>query len=530
MERWNKRKTELEKLDVPPNVRELVEGAATRYGDRQAWNFFESGETVTFQEAAKLARKAAGALAAIGVHKGSVVAVMLPNSPLYLATWLGLGYLGAIIAPVNGRYTTGEVEHVLKVSGASKLIVGQRYEELLSTIDSAVLPDRDIIDGVGTGPDSWASRVATADESFVPDDEPVADDPVSIQFTSGTTGFPKGCTLTHRSWLHSAVAFAGHVDEPIERFLCNQNLFYLDGQLITLVNLTRGTTTYYCAAPSVSKFDGWLRQYRIQEVFYFDPLFAAEPQGGPEEYDLRVIHIFGFNRKRHQELQDRYPGSVVRESYGMTEYAPALVMPMDADALNGSGSCGLPAPHTELRIVDESEQDVPRGTSGELILRGPGMMRGYYNNPTATGETIREGWLHTGDLFRQDEDGFYYIVGRKKDMIRRNAENIACVEVESVLRLHPGIREAAVVPVPDDVVGEEIKAYILPAGGPLDPGEIIDFCALHLAKFKVPRYVAFVDSFVMTESARVEKKRLVQGVEDLTADAFDASLARGVQA
>lgn len=521
--RWNQQRGEIEGIEMPRNIRALVEAAARLHGDRKAWDFFEADEATTFTEVAESAAKAANALRAVGVRKGSVVAVMLPNSVLFLATWLGLAYLGAVIAPVNGRYTAREVEHVLRVSGATKLIVGPRHDELSGALDPSVLAHVDLLDGGDGRSGPWAASVAASDPSFAPVDDVSSSDVSSVQFTSGTSGFPKGCLLTHGSWIYSATVFANYAGHSIERFLCNQHLFYLDGQFNTLVNLYRGTTTYYCSTPSVAKFDSWLRKYRIQSAFYFDPLFAAEPQGAPEDYDLRILHIAGFNKKRHQDLQDRYPGSIVRETFGMSEYAPSLVMPLDADALNGSGSCGLPAPHTRLRIVDEQGYDVVPGATGELLVQGPGMMLGYANNPEATADCIRDGWLHTGDLFRQDEHGFFYIVGRSKDMVRRNAENVACAEVETVLRLHPGVREAAVVPVPDETVGEEIKAYIQPAGPPVDPQDIVDFCAGHLAKFKVPRYIAFVDTFPMTESARVEKKKLVYGVDDLTAGAYDAA-------
>ncbi|MQB46114.1 AMP-binding protein [Rhizobium sp. ICMP 5592] len=526
---WEKRKLEIEGLPLPKNIGELVDVAADRFGENPAWNFFETGQVLTFNEVASLSRKAASALLTAGARPGTRIAVMVGNGPNYLGTWLGAARIGATIVPVNGRYTSRELEHVISKSGSKLLIVDAAnlavYEQLPET--NRPIGRHDVfVCGDLPGYRNWLQLVEESSGVPVVSDAD-ADDVMSIQFTSGTTGFPKGCMLPQRFWLNAAVGVSNSNDLEIERFLCNQMLFYLDGQYNAIICLYRGTTFFCCSKPSAAKFLDWIKEYRINEVFMFDALYKkAEPSPNDRENELKLVHIFGFNPKLHQELEARF-GAPARESFGMSEYAPALIMPLAADCMIGSASCGLAAPNTRLRIVDDFDEDVASGDVGELLIQSPGLMTGYAGDEEASHGALKGGWLHTGDLFRRDQHGYHYLVGRKKDMVRRNAENVACVEVESVLRMHPAVAEAAVVAVPDDVVGEEIKAYVLAtAGAPPEPEELLAFCGQHLAKFKIPRYIQFVDSFSITESSRVEKKKLVSGVTDLRAGSYDATMRR----
>jgi len=198
--------------------------------------------------------------------------------------------------------------------------------------------------------------------------------------------------------------------------------------------------------------------------------------------------------------------------------------------MTGSGSIGIPAPEVDVRIVDDSGADVPAGMTGELLVRGPGMFRGYLNRPEATEEALRGGWLRTGDLGREDERGFLYFAGRKKDVIRRSGQNLSAAEVEDALRAHPMIIDAAVIPVPDRERGEEVKAYVLLAGdaapGDLPGGKIVEFCAARLAWYKVPRYIEYrAADFPRTPSMRVRKEVLKAERADLTEGCWDRDRA-----
>lgn len=527
MRDWQNTLSGIEATPLPASLPALVDLSAKRYGDRIAWSFFERGENVTFSEAHLLSLRAAGALRKWGIYRGVNVAVMVENSPAYLVAWIALARLGAAIVPINTRYTSREVEHVLRLSHARLLIIDIALFSVVDGLEECVDLIRE--GGVITvgGPPSakdWASGLASSDP--IDDHNAVVnlDDVVNIQFTSGTTGFPKGCILTQRYWVQAAVSWGEYLGNGIRSAILNQRLFYIDGQFLALTCFYMGTTFHICSKPSAAKFGRWLRELQIDYCWYADPLFKTPPETGEMEGALKLMHIFGFSPANHAALERRY-GAIARESYGMSECAPALIMPLDSKVMVGSGSCGLPAPFTEIKIVDEAGNPVTRGELGELLIKSPSMMRGYYGDSVATAETIADGWLKTGDLFRQDEEGFFYITGRKKDMVRRNSENISCREVEEVIRQIPGVLEVAMVAVGDSMVGEEPKVYLQLKDGlsaaDVPPKVIVDFCLKQLAPFKRPRYIEYVKEFPLTESARVAKKAMIANIKDLRAGSYD---------
>jgi crotonobetaine/carnitine-CoA ligase len=214
----------------------------------------------------------------------------------------------------------------------------------------------------------------------------------------------------------------------------------------------------------------------------------------------------------------------------MTEIGSGMFVPLEDSHMTGTGSVGKPEPYREVRIVDEDGNDVSPGNVGELLIRGPGMFKGYYKKAKETTQAFTGDWFHTGDLFRQDQNGYYYIVGRKKDMVRRTGENISAAEVETVLKAHPKILDAAVVPVPDEVRREEVKAYVIPKPGEsvesVRPEEIIAFCLERIAKFKVPRFIEYKESFPRTPSQKVEKHKLIAEKKDLRSGCYDAEEKR----
>jgi crotonobetaine/carnitine-CoA ligase len=244
---------------------------------------------------------------------------------------------------------------------------------------------------------------------------------------------------------------------------------------------------------------------------------------------VRVAVCSGIPREIHAAMETRW-GCPWREGYGSTESGvDLLVLPEETDSV-GSGRMGRPVRGREAKVVDAQGRELPDGAVGELVLRGKDMMQGYWNNPAATAEKLVGGWLHTGDLVVRDEAGYFRLVGRTKDMIRRTGENIAAAEVEAVLCEHPAVRAAAVVPVPDELRGEEVKAFVqlqlgeTPATAP--PEALLEFVRSRLAPFKVPRFVEFVDRFPLTPSERVAKHELVRATGDPRARAYDAASRR----
>jgi len=514
---------------VPATIGDLLSDAIRTHGDATFLNFFEQGETLTFRQAgARIARLADG-FSQIGIGRGTHVAVMLPNIAAFPLTWLALARLGAVMVPVNNRYTARELRYVTGDAEARFLVIHADYTDLLRDGEEPFPVPAEAIIQVGGAAQAphrdWAALEASGDAGFAPDYEVSAGDLMNIQYTSGTTGFPKGCMQTHRYWTIAAVSAEAMVDFPITRILCAQFFYYLDPQLFLVMALRQGAIVFVANSLRASKFMPWVREHGIDFVFLFEPVFKQPEHADDANNALKLACTFGFTASNHAALEERF-ATTAREWYGMTECGSALYMPMDFTEIVGSGSCGIPAPFREVTIRDpETLQPVADGEVGELWVRGEGVMAGYYNKPQANAETFVDGWFRTGDLFRRDENGLHYIVGRVKDMIRRSAENIAAREIEAVLRTHPDIKEAAAVPVPDDYRGEEVKAYIQLAEGvtpeALPPEAIVAHCAGQLAAFKVPRYIAYRASFPYGPADRVEKHKVIAETDDLTLDAYD---------
>jgi crotonobetaine/carnitine-CoA ligase len=518
-------------LDVvtPENLGELLDATVRRSPDGLAWSFFERGESLTFVELRDYVNRAANALRRLGVRHGTNVAILSSNRVAFAAAWLALGRLGAVAVPVNTRYTAREVSYVLEDAEVDFLVVEEDRLPLFASIaprPARLDQSRVIVIGEAgaTGPSGWDALLAAESIRFEPFEPVRRDDLVSIQYTSGTTGFPKGCTLSHGYWMISAKVVVDDLGFKLERALYNQNFFYMDGPFIATMCLFAGASFFVVSSPSASRFVEWIRRFRIQYCFFFEALYKVPESPSDGDNRLELVHTFGFNKRHHADLERRFAVKA-REAYGMTEAGAILSMPIDAVHMVGSGSCGLPAVHREVAIMDELGRPVPRGDIGELWVRGPGLMQGYFKKPEANADVWRGDWLRTGDLFRQDERGYYHIVGRAKDMVRRNAENISCREVEEILRALPEIKESAVVPVPDERVGEEVKAYVMLQDGVererATPEHIIAHCERYLAPFKIPRYIEYRESFPMTDSERVEKKKLVVESADLRLGSYD---------
>lgn len=515
----------IEREPMPNDLAMLLDQAAERWPDRIALLFVDTDDRLSFAEFRAETLRAAAALATLGVAKGSHVAVMSHNCPQVPILWFALARIGAVQIPVNSRYTPRELAFAMETGDAEFLLIHRDLLPIYDGLEGGKLPPERVRVIAGADrPDAWETLLAGADPARAPRPRLYPEDPATIQFTSGTTGFPKGCVLTHRYWVTVAQVKKAMVEFDLKRALFNQNFFYLDGPILLLLAIHKGATLVMVWKPSATRFVEWARRYAIQYLYFFEPLYKQPER--PEDADtaLELVHIYGFNKSNHADLERRFRMKA-REAFGMTECGAAFVMPIETDHWVGSGSIGLPVAFREAMIADERGDPVPVGEPGELYVRGPGMMLGYYKNPEATAASFHKGWLKTGDLARKDANGFYYIVGRKKEMIRRNAENIAVREVEEVIRGIPAIEEVAVVPVPDPVVGEEVKAYVKlkPGADPAEAGPeaILAFCRERLAPFKLPRFIAFRDSFPMTDSSRVEKKKLLAEDPDLRRGCYD---------
>ena len=511
------RRRRIESEPLPANIAALIDEAADAAGDRLAWNFFESGEAITYSQLRRRVRGLAKSLAGIGVKKGTHVAVMLPNIAAFPLTWLAIGTLGAVMIPVNVGYQPRELRFVLDSGDAEFAIVDESYWPMLDGClgegGLRVARENVVVHGRGApGLHDWDALAQPSDEPHVAAETVGLDDLLNIQFTSGTTGFPKGCMLTQRYWLTSGKVNAFRDGRGYERILASTPFYYMDPQWLLLMTFYQRATLFVAARQSTSRFTSWLREHRIQFCLFPFLVYKNPPAADDRLDDLVRGNVYGLAPAVHAKIEERFD-FCAREAFGMTELGSAMFMPIEATDMVGSGSCGVPVPFRECRIVDADDRPVAPGEAGELCVRGPGILLGYYNNPEATAKALRGGWFHTGDLFRQDQRGYFYIVGRQKDMIRRSSENIAAREVEAVLNSFPVVLESAVVPVPDEVRGEEVKAYVvLRDGTGADEKamleQIVSGCQAQLARFKVPRYFTFRSELPKTASLKVAKEGL----------------------
>jgi crotonobetaine/carnitine-CoA ligase len=506
---WAERRSRIEAEPLPENLPALLRAVAAERPDHVALDFFEDAERLTYRALATRVSEFAAGLAAQGVGQGTHVAVMLPNVSAFPVTWLALATLGAVMVPVNGAYTPREIAYVVGDAEASMIVIDEAFLPSFEAMEDrpARLPDARVV-VLGTprpGQLSWADLRARGAASPPPPCPAGRDDLLNIQYTSGTTGFPKGCMLTHRYWLTIGKVNARRDGRIYERILAATPFFYMDPQWLMVMAFFQGGTLFVARRQSASRFMDWVRTH-------------------DRDNEIVRVNAYGLNKANHAAIEERFD-MVCREAFGMTEIGSGMFVPIEAADMVGSGTCGVPVPFRETKVVDDAGNEVAAGEEGELLVRGPGILLGYYRKPEATAEALRDGWFRTGDIFRKDARGFHFIVGRKKDMIRRAGENIAAGEVEAVLRTMPEIAEAAAVPVPDEQRREEVKVYVVLQPGvtpdALPPAAILAHCARNLAKFKVPRYVAYAQSLPKTASGKNAKHVLVKDVADLRVGAYD---------
>jgi crotonobetaine/carnitine-CoA ligase len=495
--------------DLPATLAEAVRTAAGRWAHRTAWTF-DPGEQLTFGDVARLTAGYAAALRERGVRPGDRVAVLLGNEPAFPLTWLALSLLGAAMVPVNTRYQVADAGHVLRTCDASAIVAGERFAGLLARLPGDLPAARRVLPAA-----EIAAEAARPGAPWPDSGDPDPAGTANIQFTSGTTGRPQGCVLSHRYWTTLAGSLVTEFPRLGEQdvMLTAQPFHYIDPQWNVAASLLSGAELVILDGFHPSTF--WAR-VRARRVTYFYclgamPALLLRMPAGPDDHDhaVRAVQSSAIPPDLHAQLEQRW-GVPWYETFGMTETGADLrVTDLDHDELVGTGCLGLPSAHRQARITGAGGEPAPAGQTGELELAGAGLMDGYFGDPAATAAAFRGGWFRTGDLAWMDAAGRVYHSGRLKDMIRRSGENVAAREVEDVLLTHPGIRLAAVTGVPDELRGEEVKAYYVPGGASeIAPAELARYCGQRLAAFKVPRYWQPAADLPRTDSERVAKKLL----------------------
>lgn len=499
------------------NVRDFLEDAARTVPD--APFLVHAGRSISYADFNNGVDRAASAWHGLGVRAGDRVAFMLENRPEFLWAWLGLAKLGAILIAINTRWQGDEIDGFLALTQPRFALIGPQFRDVFRSSGPAAGSIQQCLTLGSHEEMTDFSALRDRSTGQFPRPPLASGDPLSFISTSGTTGRPKAVVQTHGNYVLTGEGYAHWIElRQGERIYVCLPLFHINSQAYSVMGAIAARATIVLVERfSATSFWRDMAEYRINVFNYIGSMLAIllKREVTPEERGHAVRLTYGgpaFPGTVRQQLEERF-GLTLISGIGMSENTFGLIESLHEG--RKSGSLGKPRQHpdprikNEARVVDDHGHDVPRGEVGELIYRNPVLMKGYYRNSEETTRTIREGWLYTGDLVRQDEEGFFYFVDRKKDVIRVRGENVASAEVEAVLVEHPAVHEAAVVGVPSELTDEEVAAFVVPAtGSSVDTGALVEWCGRRLARFKVPRYIWSIDAFPRTETLRVEKHHL----------------------
>ncbi len=469
---------------------------------------FEGNEW-SYRELYHHAKKIAGYLQSHGYQKGDIIAQFMLNSDLFMAVYYGVQLAGCTVMPVNTKLAAPEVDYIFMHSEAKAIFYDDAIAQTLEATnyhfkEELNLQDiRSILEG-----DSFEG------EDFISLE---ADDTAVVMYTSGTTGKPKGVMLSHRNIYETAEIWSESMNMTHEdrMYICTP-LFHCAGSHVFAVpTMYRGGTVIIAESFSADHTLTHLVETEAT-IFFGVPAMYTILLNKPElkNYNFEHLRLFCYGAapmpyELVKRLKEAFPKVAVQNLYGQTENTPAATSLLDEAALIKIGSVGRPLARTDVKLVDAEGEEVPVGEVGEICVRGPQVMKGYLRNPEETSAAIRNGWLHSGDLGRFDEEGYLYIVDRKKDMIIRGGENIYPIEIEEVLYQMPEVLEAAVVGIPHEVYGEVAKAFVvLKEGASLTEVDILQHARTQLAKYKVPADIEFISSLPRNASGKVLKHTL----------------------
>ena len=493
------------------NLASNLSDTVRAYADRVAVRVDDA--TTTYAELDEASARVAGMLRQRGFKPGDRVGIMRPNVAEFAVTYYGVLRAGGVVVPMNPLLKRREVAYYLSDSGAGLIFAWHQFAD--EARGGAEHADADA-EAIVVDPASFGDLLASA----APDQE-VADrdseDTAVILYTSGTTGQPKGAELTHANLTSNAEVVRTDLirPRPEDVIFGGLPLFHAFGQTCTL-NVALSSGACLTMLPRFAA-DHALRIIAEHGVTVFEGVptmyvaLLAEPDRA--EYDVSALRlcISGGAALPVEVLRgfEKAFGCAVLEGYGLSETSPVASFNLP-DADRKPGSIGTPVSGVQMRVVDPDDHEVPQGEVGEIVIRGPNVMKGYWHRPEATAEAIRDGWFHTGDLARVDEDGYFFIVDRKKDLIIRGGYNIYPREIEEVLYEHPAVAEAAVIGVPHPALGEEVGAAVtLKAGASVAAEELRDHVKGLVAAYKYPRHVWIVDVLPKGPTGKIVKRDIV---------------------
>ena len=493
-------------------LKAMLDSRARRYPDRR-FALFEDGSTWTYGECLADVRSAAAALQRLGVKKGDRVIAWLPTGRAMILTWFAANYLGAVFVPLNTAYRGDVLAHVVNASEGRLMVA---HHSLVARLDDLALPHLQQVIAVGSGASTRHPNLTLLDETALQGDAGALDDSAeidhwdiqSIIYTSGTTGHSKGVLSPYLQLYITAAVCYGYMGEG-EAILVNLPMFHVGGTSPTYCALIRSGSIYLVDGFSTTRFWDQVREGNcvttsgligVMSAF----LAKAEPKPNDGDNPLQCITMFPINDDTVRMAQ-RF-GFDYLTGFNMTEVSTPLVTDLNTRVY---GACGKPRSGVQTRLVDEHDVEVPRGEIGELIVRSDApwaMTAGYNGQPDATAAAWRNGWFHTGDLFRQDENGNHFFVDRKKDTIRRRGENISSFEVENAVHQCPDVDEVIAVGVQSEIAEQEVLiAVTSKPGRQVDPRALTECLIPKLPYFMVPRYIRVVAEIPKTETNKPRK-------------------------
>lgn len=474
--------------------------------------------SISYRAFNRRVNRLAHGLLSLGLKKGDKIATLFFNCQQMCECYFAIIKFGGVVVPLNARLKAQELSGLINHSDARALIFHTEFLTVVEQIRrdlSKVEYFIEVNDKDGSNTIRYESLLTGQPENE-PDIEVTEGDDFAIVYTAGTTGRPKGCLLSHRNYIWASLN--GIMDMDIrheDRNLVVFPMFHTAGLASFFQRVAVGNTLYLMKSVDIQKMLEIIEREKITSLALVPTLFNALLQYPDlEKYDRSSVRYFTsagaiFPVELKRQTIKVFPNAIAGEIYGMSEEAGLGTRLLPKDVFRKIACVGQAFTNHEVRVVNEDGEDVKPGEVGEIIFRGPVVMKGYYKDPEATKEVIRDGWLYSGDMARVDDEGYIYIVDRKKDIIVSGGINIYPREIEDVLYTHPDIAEVAVIGVRDPKWGETVKAVVvLKEGRKLTPEEIIDFCAAKLASYKKPTSVDIVDTLPKTATGKIQKQLL----------------------
>lgn len=491
-------------------------------------------ERITYDQLDERVNRIGNAFEAMGIQKDDKVCVMLPNIPEFLYTWWGNAKLGGVTVPLNIALRGEGLAYIINHSDAETIVLSHRYVPVLEEIRGALSHLKRII---VLGPDGKqaenlpAKAIDFGELLTAPATSPMkevwSEDVDSIMYTSGTTGMPKGVIHRHARCYGGFVLpiMTGYTEQDV--IYNTLPLFHIGGQNMVWMALAADTKVAMAERFSASRFWSDVRQYSATFTLFLGamiPILHKQPARiDDRDNPLRIALSAAAPKTIWTEFERRFNVKIV-ELYSQTE--GGFMINIDAKQEGKVGSMGKPSTTFEMKVVDNHDNELPPGQVGELIYKpaGGAPLTEYYKNPEATAEKTKGGWIHSGDLAYQDEDGYFFFVDRTSDFMRRRGENISSFEVEKIINGHPKVLESAAYAIPSELGEDEVMvAVVLRPGEQLDPQELMQYCETHMAYFMIPRYVRFVDAFPKTGTERTMKYQLKD--DGVTPETWDRDAA-----